>query len=264
MRHILRNFWQEDDYITWLDKIQNIPAINKLQWDNVQNFLTLSISREILIKQISKTITLQNFIEMVREHGYSFTAQELAWVIINQEIIWNFLATAEENPDFKANLLSTTTPQNFLELARQHNYVFSIEALILILIDIKSSSRVSLDIATGEAYVTPVIGRIPMRPWIWLAEEWGMLAPFSHVKKPEMGFLKSGDIDDEKYFLRQCFLPHGYFNQRLLNSKSPISLRNRGLSKQNILTGEFMVFNPKKLLNFLVYLNHLLTPHRDY
>ncbi|BAZ82303.1 hypothetical protein NIES73_35790 [Sphaerospermopsis kisseleviana NIES-73] len=35
MRHILRNFWQEDDYITWLDKIQNSPAINILQWDNV-------------------------------------------------------------------------------------------------------------------------------------------------------------------------------------------------------------------------------------
>ncbi|MFM5982650.1 MAG: Nif11-like leader peptide family natural product precursor [Sphaerospermopsis kisseleviana] len=217
MRHILRNFWQEDDYITWLDKIQNSPAINILQWDNVQNFLNLSSSREILIKQITKTISLKQFIAIVKEYGYSFTEQELAWVMINQEIIWGFLAIAEKYPDLKAKLLSTTTPQNFLEIARQHNYIFPIEAFIWILIDIKSSSRVRISIATGEAYVTPVISMIPTGQWIWLAEEWGMLAPFSHVKKPEMGFFKSGDIDDEEYFLRQCFLPHGYFNQRLLN-----------------------------------------------
>ncbi|GCL38816.1 hypothetical protein SR1949_39350 [Sphaerospermopsis reniformis] len=80
MRHILRNFWQEDDYITWLDKIQNSPAINILQWDNVQNFLNLSSSGEILIKQITKTISLKQFIAIVKEYGYSFTEQELAWV----------------------------------------------------------------------------------------------------------------------------------------------------------------------------------------
>jgi Nif11 domain len=213
----LSSFFQQDNYTTWREKIKTSPAINKLVWDNVQNFLNLAVATDILTNQIAKTETLPKFMDIVREYGYSFTEQELAWVIINQEIIWEFLATAEKNPHFRASLLSAKTPQKFLEIARQNNHQFPLEAFTWILIDIKSSSSVRIFSATGEVYSTPVIGRIPTGEWISLAEEWGILAPFCHVKKPETGIFKSGDIDEEQYFLYQCFLPHGYFNQRLIN-----------------------------------------------
>lgn len=217
MIYLLGNVWERDDYKIWLDKIQNMPAINKLQWDNVQNFFNLAISTEVLTKQVATTRNLKQFMEIVKEYDYSFTEHDLAWVMINQDIIWEFLATAEKDPNLRLKLLSTTTPQNFMEIAKQYNYVFSIEAFIWILVDIKSSSRVRITLDTGDAYTTPVIGRIPIGEWILLAEEWGMLAPFCHLEKPDTGLFKSGDIDDEKYFLYQCFLPHGYVNQRLVN-----------------------------------------------
>ncbi|MFM6346139.1 MAG: nitrogen fixation protein, partial [Dolichospermum sp.] len=104
-------------------------------------------------------------------------------------------------------------PQQFLEIAKQHDYYFSIEALGWILTEIKLSSKVRIFNPTGQVFVTPVIARICTGSWISLAESWGLVPPFCHINKPVRW---DGDINDEKYSLRQCFLPPGYFNQRLI------------------------------------------------
>lgn len=112
-------------------------------------------------------------------------------------------------------MLSAKNPQQFVKIARENGYYFTIEALGWFLIGIKSSSSVAINNSVGEIFTAPVIGRISTIEWISLAETWGLVPPFSHRDKPTGSIFSDEDIDNPEYFMRQCFLPRCYFNQRV-------------------------------------------------
>jgi hypothetical protein len=209
-------FYREDSYSFWKEKVKNYQNFNLFTWEKILGFLSALEQTPSLKNHLLKTNNLAQFIQVAAENNYFFTEEEIVWVMITKQQIWDFFAIAQKTPTLREELLSTKTPQQFLEIAKQHDYYFSIEALGWILTEIKLSSKVRIFNPTGQVFFTPVIAGICTGSWIGLAESWGLVPPFCHINKPTGLVRWDEDINDEKYSLRQCFLPPGYFNQRLI------------------------------------------------
>ncbi len=222
MHYQIWNFFYSDDevYQSWKAKVnQENIKFNQFTWEKISHFLWAIDQNSPLKTELIYTHSLGDFIEKARDNGYSFTEDELASVVITGQEIWNLFAIAQKTPPLEAELRSAKNPQEFIKIAAENGYHFSIEALGWLLTNIKSYSQVSITSCSGDSYCAPAIGRIHTLQWICLAEEWGLVAPFCHRDKPNLGILSGWDrdIDDDKSFWSQCWLPRGYFNQRLMS-----------------------------------------------
>ncbi|MEQ8972595.1 MAG: Nif11-like leader peptide family natural product precursor [Coleofasciculus sp. C1-SOL-03] len=207
-------FCTEENYPYWQDQIQQSQEFNWITWGKIRDFLRVIEQPNPLSHQLLQANHIEQFIQIARDNGYQLTQEELAWFVISQKQIWDCLALAQQTPSLKQQLLSTQNPDEFIKIAFDQGYYFSQKELAWLLIDIKSSSSlVSINNSTGDAFCISNIGHIVMGYWVGLAEKWGLVPPFSNLSQPGNGLF--GDEQDP-FFLDQCFLPRGYFNQRLL------------------------------------------------
>ncbi|MEQ9548705.1 MAG: Nif11-like leader peptide family natural product precursor [Coleofasciculus sp. G3-WIS-01] len=215
MHYNIWNFFcTEENYPYWQEQIQQSQEFNRITWEKIRDFLCVIERHNPLSHQLLQAHNLEQFIQIARNKGYQLTQEELAWFVIIQKQIWDCLALAQKTPSLKQQLLSTRNPDEFIKIAVAQGYYFSQKELAWLLIDIKSlSSLVSINNSTGDTFVFPNIDGIEMGYWLELAEKWGLVPPFSNLSQPGNGLF--GDEQDP-FFLKQCFLPRGYFNQRLL------------------------------------------------
>ncbi|MDZ8189669.1 MAG: Nif11-like leader peptide family natural product precursor [Nostoc sp. ChiSLP02] len=207
-------FLQEDKYNYWKDTIKINKSFNRVTWQKVIDFLSLVEQTFALKYQLGETDNLEPFLKLARENGYNLTAQELAWFLITRKQIWDLFDFAQKTPSLKEQLLTAKSPQHFVNIAADNGYYFSVEELAWLLTEIKSSSElVSINNSVGEILTVSNYGRIETGYWIWLAEDWGIVAPFCHRDKP--GTFLSQNISNP-FLPDRCFLPKSYFNQRLM------------------------------------------------
>jgi len=207
-------FCTEKNYPYWQEQIQQSQEFNRITWGEIRDFLRVIEQQNSLSYHLSQAHNLEQFIQIARDNGYQLTQEELAWFVIIQKQIWDCLALAQKTPSLKQQLLSTRNPDEFIKIAFEQGYYFSQKELGWLLIDIKSSSSlVKINNSTGDVFFILNIGHIEMGSWMGLAEKWGLVPPFSNLSQPGNGLF--GDEKDP-FFLKQCFLPRGYFNQRQL------------------------------------------------
>ena len=142
-------FYREDSYSFWKEKVKNYQNFNLFTWEKILGFLSALEQTPSLKNHLLKTNNLAQFIQVAAENNYFFTEEEIVWVMITKQQIWDFFAIAQKTPTLQEELLLTKTPQQFLEIAKQHDYDFSIEALGWILTEIKLSSKVQIFNPTG-------------------------------------------------------------------------------------------------------------------
>ncbi|MEQ8386615.1 MAG: Nif11-like leader peptide family natural product precursor [Coleofasciculus sp. A1-SPW-01] len=207
-------FCTEENYPYWQEQIQQSQEVNRITWEKISDFLRAIEPHNPLSHQLLQAHNLEQFIQIARDNGYQLTQEELAWFVVTQKQIWDFLYLAQETPSLKQQLLTTRNPDEFINIAVAKGYYFSQKELAWLLIDIKSSSSlVGINNSTGDTFIFPKIDGIEMWYWLELAEKWGLVPPFSNLSQPGNGLF--GDEKDP-FFLKQCFLPRGYFNQRQL------------------------------------------------
>ncbi|WP_392530648.1 Nif11-like leader peptide family natural product precursor [Nostoc sp. C117] len=207
-------FLQEEKYIYWKERIKLHTNFNKVTWQKIIDFLSLVEQTFPLKRQLAETDSLEPFLKLATENGYSLTAEELAWFLITRKQIWDLFDLAQKIPSLKEQLLLAKSPQDFINIAADNGYYFSVEELAWLLTEIKSSSElVSINNSVGEILTVSSYGRIETGYWIWLAELWGIVPPFCHRDKPST-FL-SQNVNNP-FLPDRCFLPKSYFNQRLM------------------------------------------------
>jgi Nif11 domain len=201
MYYQLWNFFlREEKYIDWKEQIKDInKKFDRLTW----RFF------------FSSRTKFKQFIQSIIENGYSLTADELAWFLTTRRQIWDLFDLAQKTPSIKEQLILSKNPQQFIKIASDNGYNFSVEQLAWLLTEIKSSSElVSINNSVGEILSVSNYGRIETGYWIWLAEDWGIVAPFCHRDKP--GNLLSQYINNP-FLSDRCFLPKSYFNQHFMS-----------------------------------------------
>ncbi|MDZ8106024.1 MAG: Nif11-like leader peptide family natural product precursor [Nostoc sp. DedQUE12a] len=207
-------FLQEDKYNYWKERIKVHKNFNRVTWQNIIDFLSLVEQTFVLKYRLGETDSLEPFLKLATENGYNLTAEELAWFLITRKQIWDLFDLAQKTPSLKEQLLTAKSPQHFVNIAAENSYYFSVDELAWLLTEIKSSSElVSINNSVGEIITVSNYGRIETGYWIWLAEDWGIVAPFCHIDKPST-FL-SQNINNP-FLPDRCFLPKSYFNQRLM------------------------------------------------
>jgi hypothetical protein len=216
MYYQLWNFFlREEQYLFWKEKIKINENFGKLTWQKIVDFLSLIEQSFLLKSQLSETDSLERFINLARENCYSLTAEELAWFVTTRKQIWDLFDLAQKMPSLKEQLLTAKNPQEFIKVAAKNGYYFSVEELAWLLTEIKSSPElVSINNSVGEILTVSNYGRIEISYWIWLAEDWGIVAPFCHRNQPST-FLSQ--YIPNPFLPDRCFLPKSYFNQRLLS-----------------------------------------------
>ncbi|MBH8555171.1 Nif11-like leader peptide family natural product precursor [Nostocaceae cyanobacterium CENA357] len=213
--HLWNFFLKEDQYLFWKEKIKLNKKSDKLTWQNIIDFLGLIEQTFLLKSQLGETNTLEQFIKLSTENGYHFTAEELAWFITTRKQIWDLFDLAQKTPSLKEQLLTAKHPQDFIKIATENGYYFSVEELAWLLTEIKASPElVSINNSVGEILAVSNYGRIETGYWIWLAEDWGIVPPFCH--RHQLGTLFS-EYMDNPFLPDRCFLPKSYFNQRFLS-----------------------------------------------
>ena len=211
-------FLKEEKYIYWKEKIKLNKSFDKVTWEKIIDFLSLVEQTFQLKSKLAETNSLEPFLKLATENGYNLTAEELAWFLVTRKQIWDLFDFAQKTPSLKEELLIAKDPQQFVNIAAENNYSFSVEELAWFLIEIKSLSElVSINNSVGEILTGSNYGRIEIGYWIWLAEDWGIVPPFCHRDKPAN--LLSGDTNNP-FLLDRCFLPKSYINQRLLVSSN--------------------------------------------
>ncbi|WP_445635698.1 Nitrogen fixation protein [Nostoc sp. DSM 114161] len=207
-------FLQEDKYNYWKDRIKVHKSFNRVTWQKIIDFLSLVEQTFALKYRLAETDSLEPFLKLATENGYKLTADELAWFLITRKQIWDLFDLAQKTPSLKEQLLTAKSPHHFVNIAAENNYYFSVDELAWLLTEIKSSSElVSINNSVGEILTVSNYGRIETGYWIWLAEDWGIVAPFCHRDKP--GTFLSQNINNP-FLPDRCFLPKSYFNQRLM------------------------------------------------
>ncbi|MEH1855806.1 MAG: Nif11-like leader peptide family natural product precursor [Nostoc sp.] len=211
-------FLKEDKYIYWKEKIKVNKNFDKLTWQKIIDFLSLVEQTFQLKSQLAETDGLEPFLKLATENGYNLTAEELAWFLITRRQIWDLFDFAQKTPSLKEELLIAKDPQQFVDIAAENGYYFSVDELAWLLIEIKSSSDlVSINNSVGEILTVSSYGRIEIGYWIWLAEHWGIVPPFCHRDKP--GTFLCQNINNP-FLPDRCFLPKSYFSQRLMVTRS--------------------------------------------
>jgi hypothetical protein len=218
---IWESFFTADTYLSWQSKLQQSKQIDQAIWDKISDFLVVAEQKAELRNKLNRTDSLKQFLKVAADNGYSFTEDELGWVVITQNQIWGLFELAEKTPSLKEQLLSAKTPNQFISIAAEYGYNFSVQELAWLLTDLKSSSLVRLVNNVGEILTAAYVGRIGTGYWISLGENWGIVPPLCHRTQPIPCFgrsIQDEDISKPSYYLRHCFLPRGYFNQRLINN----------------------------------------------
>ncbi|MBE9008253.1 Nif11-like leader peptide family natural product precursor [Fortiea sp. LEGE XX443] len=216
MYYQLWNFFlKEDKYLYWKEKTNFNKNFDHFTWQKIIDFLSL-VEQDFAIKtQLDETDSIEPFIELAGDNGYNLTAEAIAWFVVTRKQIWDLFDIAQKTPSLKEKLLSSKNPQQFIKIAAEHGYHFSIDELAWLLIEIKSSPElVAINNSVGEILTVSNYGRIEIGYWIWLAEDWGIVPPFCHLNK--LGNLLTQNTRNP-FLLDQCFLPKGYFNQRLMS-----------------------------------------------
>ena len=111
-------FYREDSYSFWKEKVKNYQNFNLFTWEKILGFLSALEQTPSLKNHLLKTNTLAQFIQVAAENNYFFTEEEIVWVMITKQQIWDFFAIAQKTPTLREELLSTKTPQQFLEIAK--------------------------------------------------------------------------------------------------------------------------------------------------
>ncbi|MFN6569941.1 nitrogen fixation protein [Nostoc minutum NIES-26] len=216
MYYQLWNFFlREEQYFFWKEKIKINKEFDRLTWQKIINFLSLIEQSFLLKSQLGETDSVERFINLATENGYSLTAEELAWFLTTRKQIWDLFDLAQKTPSLKEQLLTAKNPQEFIKIAAENGYYFSVEELAWLLTEIKSSSElVSINNSVGEILTVSNYGRIETGYWIWLAEDWGIVPPFCHRDQPVTSL---SQYMHNPFLPDRCFLPKSYFNQRLLS-----------------------------------------------
>lgn len=216
MYYQLWNFFlREEKYFFWKEKIKLNEKFNRSTWQKIIDFLSLIEQSFLLKSQLGETDSLEQFIDLATENGYSLTAEELAWFLTTRKQIWDLFDLAQKMSSLKEQLLTAKNPQEFIKIAANNGYYFSVEELAWLLIEIKSSPElVSINNSVGEILTVSNYGRIEISYWIWLAEDWGIVPPFCH--RDRSGTFLNQDIPSP-FLPDRCFLPKSYFNQRFLS-----------------------------------------------
>jgi hypothetical protein len=199
MYYQLWNFFlREEKYIHWKEQIKDInKQFDRLTWQKIVDFFSEVEQNFSFKNQLGITESLEQFIQSIRENGYSLTAD------------------AQKTPSIKEQLILSKNPQQFIKIAIDNGYYFSVEQLAWLLTEIKSSSElVSINNSVGEILSVSNYGKIEIGYWIWLAEDWGIVPPFCHRDKP--GNFLSQYINNP-FLSDRCFLPKSYFNQHFMS-----------------------------------------------
>ncbi|ALF55422.1 nitrogen fixation protein [Nostoc piscinale CENA21] len=208
-------FLSEDKYSYWKEKVKLLPKFDHFTWQKIIDFLSLAEQNFFLTTQLEKIDSIEAFLLLAKENGYKLTQEALAWFVITRKQIWDLLDTAQKIPSLKEQLLAAKNPQQFIKIAAEHRFHFSVEELAWLLTEVKCSPEfVSLNNSVGEILTASNYGRIEIGYWIWLAEDWGIVPPFCHLHKSDN--LVSENIRNP-FFLDRCFLPKSYFTQRLMS-----------------------------------------------
>jgi hypothetical protein len=217
MYYQLWNFFlREEKYIHWKEQIKDInKQFDRLTWQKIVDFFSAVEQNFSFKNQLGTTESLEQFIESIMENSYSLTADELAWFLTTRKQIWDLFDLAQKMPSIKEQLILSKNPQQFIKIAIDNGYNFSVEQLAWLLTEIKSSSElVSINNSVGEILSVSNYGKIEIGYWIWLAEDWGIVPPFCHRDKP--GNFLSQYINNP-FLSDRCFLPKSYFNQHFMS-----------------------------------------------
>ncbi|GBE92685.1 Nif11-like leader peptide family natural product precursor [Nostoc cycadae] len=216
MYYQIWNFFLRDDkYFYWKEKVHCNQHFDHYTWQKIIDFLLLVEQNFSLKAQLGETDSIEPFIKLAEENGYNLTPEALAWFVVTRKQIWDLFDMAQKIPSLKNKLLAAKNPQQFIKIAQDNGYQFSVEELSWLLIEIKCSPElVSINNSVGEILTVSNYGRVEIGYWIWLAEYWGIVPPFCHVNKSEN--LLSQNTRNP-FLLDQCFLPKSYFNQRLIS-----------------------------------------------
>ncbi|WP_066377939.1 MULTISPECIES: Nif11-like leader peptide family natural product precursor [unclassified Anabaena] len=216
MYYQLWNFFlKEQEYLTWKEKIKNHSQFNKFTWQKIKDFLVF-VEQNVCIKhQLGEAYNLEDFINIAKQNGYILTPEELAWFVVTRKQIWEFLDLAQKTPALKDKLLAAKNPKQFINIAANYGYSFTVDELAWLLTDIKASPElVPINNSVGEIDTVSNYGKIEIGYWIWLAEEWGLVRPFCHKDQP-LVFLSQ--YTDDPFLLDRCFLPKSYFMQHFVS-----------------------------------------------
>ncbi|QLE58711.1 Nif11-like leader peptide family natural product precursor [Nostoc sp. TCL26-01] len=215
MYYQLWNFFLKDDeYCDWKEKIKVNNRFNKATWQTINDFFAFVEKNFYLKSQLGETHNLEQFIHLVKENSYNLTSEEFAWFLVTRQQIWMLFDLAQKTPLLKEQLLSAKNPQQFVKIADDYGYYFSVEELAWLLTEIKSFSElVPINNSVGEIISVSNYGKIEIGYWIWLAEEWGLVPPFCHRIQPVN--LLSQYVDNP-FLPDRCFLPKSYFNQHFV------------------------------------------------
>ena len=216
MYYQLWNFFlREEQYVFWKEKIKLHNEFDKSTWQKIIDFLSFIEQSFLLKSQLGETDSLERFIKLATENGCNLTAEELAWFLITRKQIWDIFDLAQKTPSLKEELLAAKNPQDFIKIAAENGYYFSIEELAWLLTEIKSFSElVPINNSVGEILTVSNYGKIEIGYWIWLAEDWGIVPPFCHLDQPDTRLTQ---YTPNPFLPDRCFLPKSYFNQRLLS-----------------------------------------------
>jgi hypothetical protein len=208
-------FLKDEEYINWKEKLKGHNTFHKFTWQKINDFFTF-VEQDFFIKhQLGEAYNLEQFINLAKQNGYSLTAEELAWFLVTRKQIWELFDLAQKTPTLKDKLLAAKNPQQFVNIAANYDYCFTVDELGWLLTEIKSSPEVvSINNSVGEILTVSNYGKIEIGYWIWLAEEWGLVAPFCH-KDPPLAFLSQ--YTDDPFLPDRCFLPKSYFNQHFVS-----------------------------------------------
>lgn len=206
-------FFASEKYSAWKKQLWKAPRVNKLTWVKVSTFLRATEQNKSLDGQLRKTRTIEEFMAVVADNGFTFTLAELGKVLIAKEQIWDLFSAIDTTPSLKEQLLQVKSPDQFIQMARDNDYYFTKQELNWILMGIKLDSKlVSVNNSTGDSFCANKIGQVETLPYIVLGEEWGIVPPFCHIDKRDTFFAKDGN---NPFLPDQCFLPRGYFSRSI-------------------------------------------------
>ncbi len=204
-------FFASAKYSAWKKQFWQGQRVDKLTWEKVSIFLSAAEEDPSLKAQVRKTITIEEFMAVVANNGFTFTREELGKVVITQKQIWDLFLAIDTTPSLKEQLIQIKSADEFIQMAVDNEYYFTKQELSWLLTGIKlDSTLVSVTNSTGDSVLARNIGGVGTGNYISLGEEWGIVPSFCHIDKRDTLFYQDAN---NPFLPDQCFLPRGYFSQ---------------------------------------------------
>ncbi|MCP2731274.1 Nif11-like leader peptide family natural product precursor [Limnofasciculus baicalensis] len=204
-------FFASAKYSAWKKQFWQGQRVDKLTWEKVIIFLSVAEENQSLKAQLKKTISIEEFMGVVADNGFTFTLEELGKVVITQKQIWDLFSAIDTTLSLKEELIQIKSVDEFIQMAVDNDYYFTKQQLSWLLTGIKlDSTLVSVTNSTGDSVLVRNIGGVGTANYISLGEEWGIVPPFCHIDKRDTLFSKDAN---DPFLPDQCLLPRGYFNQ---------------------------------------------------